>query len=130
MNNDIYTPNTVEEEGGFDLKSVLVKLLINWKWIVASIIVCLCCAKVYLQKQPSVYRIQATIMINDEQKGSFQNQMQAFQQDFGIMSTTRGLDNEIEVLRSKSVIKQAVVDLGIYTRYSLDNGRFRPATTL
>ncbi len=130
MNNDIYTPNTVEEEGGFDLKSVLVKLLINWKWIVASIIVCLCCAKVYLQKQPSVYRIQATIMINDEQKGSFQNQMQAFQQDFGIMSTTRGLDNEIEVLRSKSVIKQAVVDLGIYTRYSIDNGRFRPATTL
>ncbi len=130
MNNDIYTPNTLEGEGGFDLKSVLVKLLINWKWILASIIVCLCCAKVYLQKQPSVYRIQATIMINDEQKGSFQNQMQAFQQDFGIMSTTRGLDNEIEVLRSKSVIKQAVVDLGIYTRYSIDNGRFRPATTL
>ena len=130
MNNDIYTPNTLEGEGGFDLKSVLVKLLINWKWILASIIVCLCCAKVYLQKQPSVYRIQATIMINDEQKGSFQNQMQAFQQDFGIMSTTRGLDNEIEVLRSKSVIKQAVVGLGIYTRYSIDNGRFRPATTL
>lgn len=130
MNNETYTPNTFEEESGFDIKSILVKLLINWKWIVASIIVCLCVAKIYLQKQPPVYRIQATIMINDEQKGSFQNQMQAFQQDFGIMSTTGGLDNEIEVLRSKSVIKQAVIDLGIYTAYSIDNGRFRPATTL
>lgn len=119
-----------EEEGGFDIKAVLIKLLINWKWIVVSLVVCLCCAYFYLQKQTPVYRVQATIMINDGQKGSFQNQMQAFQQDFGIMSTTSGLDNEIEVLRSKSVIKQAVMDLGICTRYSIDNGRFKPATTL
>lgn len=119
-----------EEESGFDIKSVLVKLLINWKWIVASIIVCLCCAKVYLQRQPPVYRIQAAIMINDDQKGSFLNQMQTFQQDFGIISTTSGIDNEIEVLRSKSIIKQAVIDLGLHTRYSIDNGYFKPATTL
>lgn len=119
-----------EEESGFDIKSVLIKLLINWKWIVASIIVCLGLTYIYLQKQTPVYRIQATIMINDEQKGSFQNQMQTFQRDFGIMNTTGGLDNEIEVLRSKSIIKQTVIDLGLYKRYSIDNGRFKPATTL
>lgn len=119
-----------EEQGGFDIKSVLVKIFIHWKWIVASVVICLGVAKLHLQKQTPVYRIQATIMINDGQKGSFQNQMQTFQQDFGIMSTTSGLDNEIEVLRSKSVIKQAVLDLGLYTRYSIDNGRFRPASTL
>lgn len=119
-----------EEESGFDVKAVFIKLLINWKWIVASIVVCLCVAYFYLQKQTPIYRVQATIMINDGQKGSFQNQMQTFQQDFGIMSTTSGLDNEIEVLRSKSVIKQAVTDLGIYTRYTIDNGRFKPASTL
>lgn len=119
-----------EEQSGFDIKSVFVKILIHWKWIVASMLICLGVAKLYLQKQTPVYRIQATIMINDGQKGSFQNQMQTFQQDFGIMSTTSGLDNEIEVLRSKSVIKQAVLDLGLYTRYSIDNGRFRPASTL
>lgn len=119
-----------EEEGGFDIKALLIKLLINWKWLIVSVAVCLCGAYLYLQRQAPVYRIQATIMINDEQKGSFQNQMQTFQQDFGIMNTTGGIDNEMEVLRSKSVIKQAVVDLGLYTRYSIDNGRFRPASTL
>lgn len=119
-----------EEEGGFDIKSILMKLLFNWKWIVASIVVCLFGAKIYLQKQAPVYRIQATVMINDNQKGSFNNQIQTFQQDFGIMSTTGGLDNELEVLRSKSMIKQAVIDLGLYTRYSIDNGFFRPATSL
>lgn len=119
-----------EEQDGFDIKSVLVKIFIHWKWIVVSVLICLGVAKLHLQKQTPVYKIQATIMINDGQKGSFQNQMQTFQQDFGIMSTTSGLDNEIEVLRSKSVIKQAVLDLGLYTRYSIDNGRFRPASTL
>lgn len=119
-----------EEESGFDFKSLFVKLLINWKWIVSSIIVCACCAYIYLQRQTPIYKIQATIMINDVQKGSFQNQMQTFQQDFGLMSTTSGLDNEIEVLRSKSVIKQAVTDLGLYTRYSIGNGRFKYPTTL
>ena len=131
MNNDLYNTNTFEEEEkGFDIKSILVKLLINWKWFVASVIVCLCCAYLYLQRQTPTYKIQATIMINDEQKGSFQNQMQTLQQDFGIMSTSGGFDNELEVLRSKSVIKQAVIDLGLYTRYSIDNGFFRPAIAL
>ena len=130
IDGNLNTNQFEEEEGGFDIKSVLVKLLINWKWIVASVIVCLCGAYIYLQRQTPVYRIQATIMINDEQKGSFQNQMQTLQQDFGIMSTTGGLDNELEVLRSKSVIKQAVIDLGLYTRYSIDNGFFKPASTL
>ena len=119
-----------EEESGFDFKAVLVKFLIHWKWIAASIIVCLCLAKIHLQKQTPVYQIQATAMINDGQKGSFHNQIQAFQQDFAIMSTTSGLENEIEVMRSKSVIRQAVIDLGICTRYTIDNGRFKPATTL
>ena len=108
-----------EEEAGFDFKTILMKLFIYWKWIVVSVIACLCCAVIYLRMQTPVYRVQATIMINDEQKGSFQNQMMTLQQDFGIMNTTGGIDNEIEVLRSKSIIKQAVIDLGLYTELHL-----------
>lgn len=119
-----------EEENGFDFKTILMKLFIYWKWIVASVIICLGVAYLYLKTQTPVYRIQATIMINDEQKGSFNNQMMTLQQDFGIMNTTGGIDNEIEVLRSKSVIKQAVIDLGLYAKYSIDNGFLRPARVL
>lgn len=119
-----------EDEAGFDFKTILMKLFIYWKWIVVSVIACLCCAVVYLRMQTPVYRVQATIMINDEQKGSFQNQMMTLQQDFGIMNTTGGIDNEIEVLRSKSIIKQAVIDLGLYVRYSLDGGFLSPSRAL
>ena len=67
-----------DEESGFDIKSVLVKLLINWKWIALSVVICLCGAKFYLQKQTPMYRVQATIMINDGQKGSFQIRCKPF----------------------------------------------------
>lgn len=123
MNNENLNINIhEEEEGGFDFKIIIMKLFIYWKWFIVSIVGCLLCAFVYLRYATPVYRVQATIMINDEKKGSFQNQMMAMQ-DFGFMTTTGGIDNEIEILRSKSMIKQAVLDLGIYTTYRLE-GRF------
>jgi len=131
MNDGKYNLNTFEEEeSGFDFKSLIIKLFIHWKWIAISILLCLVCAYFYIRVQTPVYRIQATIMINDEQKGTFQNQMMTLQQDFGIMSTSVGIDNEIEILRSKSIIKQAVIDLKLYTNYSIDGGFASPAQVL
>ena len=124
MNTDNFNVNNYEEEeSSFDFKIILMKFFIYWKWFIVSIAFCLACAFIYLRQATPVYRIQATIMINDEQKGSFQNQMMTLQQDFGLMNTTGGIDNEIEVLRSKSLIKQAVLDLGLYMSYRVE-GRF------
>lgn len=122
MNNDrLNMDRFEEEETGFDFKIILMKLFIYWKWFIVSIAVCLLGAFFYLRQSTPVYRVQATIMINDEQKGSFQNQMMTLQQDFGLMNTTGGIDNEIEVLRSKSLIKQAVLDLGLYMSYRVES---------
>lgn len=118
MNSENIDINKYEEESGFDFKEILTKLLIYWKWFVVSIFLCVACAVLYLKYVTPEYLIHATIMINDEKKGSFQNQMMAIQ-DFGFMGTTGGIDNEIEILRSKSMIKQAVLDMGIYTIYQV-----------
>ena len=119
MNNENFMVNKFEEEeSGFDIKAILTKLLIYWKWFVVSVVVCVACAFVYLRHATPVYRIQASVMINDNKKGSFQNQMMAIQ-DFGFMGTTASIDNEIEVLRSKSMIKRAVLDKEFYKVYSI-----------
>ena len=123
MNNENLMVNKFEEEGGFDIKTILMKLLINWKWFVVSVVVCIACAFIYLRYATPVYRIQATVMINDDKKGSFQNQMMAMQ-DFGFVGATGSIDNEIEVLRSKSMIKQAVLDKEFYVTYRI-KGRIR-----
>ena len=116
LNENITVNKFEEEENGFDFKAIFIKLLIYWKWFVVSVVVCLAAAYIYLRYTTPTYRIQATVMINDDKKGSFQNQMMAMQ-DFGFMGTTGGIENEIEVLRSKSMIKQAVIDKGFYINY-------------
>lgn len=116
VNEQITVSNVEAEEIGFDFKSVLTRMLIYWKWVVVSIVCCLACAFVYLRCATPIYRVQASIMINDAKKGTFQNQMMAMQ-DFGFMTAAGSIDNEIEVLRSKSMIKQAVLDKELYKEY-------------
>lgn len=121
MNNNEYNINNIEtepEETSLDFKDILTKMLIYWKWVVCSIICCLAVAFVYLRYTTPIYRIQASVMINDAKKGSFQNQLIAMQ-DFGYMSTLGSIDNEIEVLSSKSMIKQAVLDKELYKEYRI-----------
>lgn len=114
--------NVSENENDFDFKELLAQILIHWKWIAFSIICCLICAAIYLRSTTPVYRIQATVMINDELKGTYQNQVKVLQQDFGIMNTSGGIDNEIEIFRSKSIIKQAILDLDLYMLYNMKDG--------
>ena len=116
MNTD--NPNTTNNEEGFDLKQLLEKLIINWRWIALSLILCLFLAAVYLRYKTEIYSVQATVQINDEKKGSYQNQMMALQ-DFGLMSNSGGIDNEIEIMRSKSLVKQVVMDLKLYIIYTV-----------
>lgn len=123
INENLMVNRPEEEESGFDFKAIFIKLLIYWKWFIVSVAVCLAGAYVYLRYSTPVYRTQAAVMINDDKKGSFQNQMMAVQ-DFGFMGTTSGIDNEIEVMRSKSMIKQAVIDKEFYITYRV-KGRIK-----
>ena len=116
---------TTENEEGFDLKELLSKLIINWRWFVLSLIICLFAAAMYLRYKTEVYSVQATVQINDEKKGSYQNQMMALQ-DFGLASNTGGIDNEIEIMRSRSLVKEVVKELRINRRFILAVARLRP----
>jgi len=130
VNENLNFNNIEDEEPGFDFKTIIMKLFIYWKWILLSIIVCLGCAYVYLQMQTPVYRVSGRIMIHDKQKGGYQDQMTALQQDFGIMSSSGGLDNEIEIMHSKTLLKRVVIDLGMYTTYKIEEGFFKPTRVL
>lgn len=118
MANENIRTESAQSEEGFDFKTLLTKAFIYWRWFVVSIVACLFCAAIYLRYKTEVYKVQATIMINDRKKGSYQNQMMALQ-DFGFISNSGGIDNEIEILRSKSLIKETVMDLKLYTTYTL-----------
>lgn len=117
MKENLYNENyTKEEEAGIDFQAILMTFLIHWKWFVLSVIICLSIAFVYLRYKTPVYKITAKVMIKDSKKGGYTSEMVALE-DLGFLNSTGGIDNEMEVLQSKSLIKKAVMDMRLYTTY-------------
>lgn len=120
MNNkeDIYDDLFEEKEEKTDYHALFFRYLIRWLWFIASVMVCLMCAWLYLCYSTPIYNINATIFIKDDKKGGVAgNNLNVFE-DIGIFSSSKNIDNEIEILRSKSLIKDVVNELGLYINYS------------
>lgn len=108
------------KEENIDVKELLFKYLIHWPWFVGAVIACLIAAWVYLYTSTPVYNISATVLIKDDKKGGSAGMLSGLESlglD-GMVSSSQNIDNEIEVLRSKTIVKEVVEDLGLYISYT------------
>lgn len=112
-----------EAEEGINLSELLFKYLAYWPWFVASVFVCLLGCYVYLRYQAPVYQVSAAVLIKeDEKKGGAANAAPfAAMQGLGMLSMTSNFENEVEILRSRTLIKKVVSDLGLYIHVSEEN---------
>ena len=108
------------KEENIDVKELLFKYLIHWPWFVGAVVACLIAAWVYLHISTPVYNISATVLIKDDKKGGSAGMLSGLESlglD-GMISSSQNIDNEIEVLRSKTIVKEVVEDLGLYISYA------------
>ena len=108
------------KEENIDVKELLFKYLIHWPWFVGAVVACLIAAWVYLYISTPVYNISATVLIKDDKKGGSAGMLSGLESlglD-GMVSSSQNIDNEIEVLRSKTIVKEVVEDLGLYISYT------------
>ena len=108
------------KEENIDVKELLFKYLIHWPWFVGAVVACLIAAWVYLYISTPVYNISATVLIKDDKKGGSAGMLSGLESlglD-GMISSSQNIDNEIEVLRSKTIVKEVVEDLGLYISYA------------
>jgi len=110
------TPNTFEEEAQepFNIKEVVYKYIVYWKWFLLSLILALSCAFVYLKMKTPLYRIQASILLKDQQKGDGNDPMM---KTFDIFSSDKIVDNEIEILKSYTLMEKVVKALNLDINY-------------
>lgn len=116
MKEDLYEDLYEEKEEKTDYREVFFKYLIRWPWFVTSIVVCLGIAFLYLRYTTPVYNISASVIIKDDKKGGNSGGMPALE-DFGLISSSKNIDNEIEIIRSKSLIKDVVTELNLNISY-------------
>lgn len=122
MKEELYDDLFEEKEEKTDYSALLFPYLIRWPWIVASVVVCLALAAVYLHFATPVYNISATVLIKDDKKGGSVSSDLALFQDMGMFNSSASVDNEIEILSSKSLARKVVADLGLYIGYSRRDG--------
>lgn len=115
----VYNVEQGVDEEKIDFQEVLFKYLIHWPWFLGAIIVCLIGAWIYLHTATPVYNISATVLIKDDKKGGSAGMASELENLGlnGLMSSSQNIDNEMEVLRSKTIAKEVVVDLNLYISY-------------
>lgn len=101
-----------------DFQEILFKYIIHWPWFVGAVLVCLIGAWIYLRMATPVYNISATVLIKDDKKGGSGTSSELENLGLsGLMTSSKNIDNEIEVLRSKTLVKEVVERLNLFVTY-------------
>ena len=109
--------NKPEEE--FNLYEILFKYLAYWPWFVVSVIICMCCTYMYLRYSTPVYSTSAKILIKEQDNYRSKSSTPLSDvMELATINLTSLFDNEVEILKSKTLIKKAVSDLGLYITHS------------
>ena len=121
-NRNNVTPQQPEEE--VNIQELLFRYLIHWPWFVASVLFCVVCAFAYLKVATPVYNVSATVLIKDEDKGGGATMASELEKMGlgGMMNTKSNVDNEVEVLKSKSLALEVVEQLSLYVTYQNEDG--------
>lgn len=111
-------PDASDEK--IDIQELLFKYIIHWPWFVGAVLICLVGAWIYLRMATPIYNISATVLIKDDKKGGAAGMITGLENlglD-GLVSSSQNIDNEVEVLRSKTIAKEVVEQLGLYVSYT------------
>lgn len=107
------------EKSAFDFQTIYTMLVLNWKWFVLSVILCLGCGAIYLRYKTPTFQAQAKMLIKDDESNNRATGKSTLltASNLGFMTNSAGIDNEMEILTSLSIAQQAVRDLKLYTTY-------------
>ena len=109
-----------EEQSSFNFQTLYATFILNWKWFVLSILICLCIGFLYLRYATPVYNTVTKILIKeDNNRRSSRGSFQALESmaNLGVISNSYGVENEMEILTSTTIAEQTVRDLKLYVNY-------------
>jgi len=104
------------EQNEISIAEIFFHYLRYWKFFVITIIACLGLAYAYLLYTTPEYKVSSIIVIRDDRKGQTIDMTSAFS-DLGFAAPKNNLDNEIEILRSFTLMNSVVDSLKIRVSY-------------
>lgn len=101
------------EDDDFNVRETLEKYLAYWAWFVLGVFICFSLAYVYLRYATPQYQAKTTVLVKDEKKGGMLSELSAFS-DLGLGGGLKSnVDNEIEILKSWTLVESTVKRLDL-----------------
>lgn len=112
------------QDQNINFGEILKPYIKRWIWFVLCIILSLAVAYLYLKRQKRIFEISSTVLIKDA-KNSPVNQDFAVLRDISGLGKlgSNGVDNEIEIFKSKKIMYSAIKQLGLESDVILE-GKF------
>src|SRR5690606_15238834 len=102
-----------------NIKEIVQKYLRNWYLFVIGVLLAGIVAFLYLRYTTPQYRISSTLLIKDDKKGPSLGDNVVLN-DLDLFQTGKNIDNEIEILKSKSLMNRVLEELALHTTYYVD----------
>ncbi|WP_417940025.1 GumC family protein [Flavobacterium sp. RS13.1] len=113
MQDDFYSEGIEDETREVNLREQLDRYIIHWRWFVLSALLCMVLAFLYLRYTTPNYEASTSILVKDEKKGGMLSELSAFS-DLGLGGgSINNVDNEIEILKSRTLIESTVKKLNL-----------------
>ena len=109
-----YVPYQVIDSDSAGLRHYLLPFFRHWPLFVVSLGLALAGAYCYLLYKQPIYRIQASLLLQDEKRGSGQTSPLKELEGY---SPKKVVENELEVLHSSTLMERVVNGLHLDTRY-------------
>ncbi len=113
-----------EKSNDVDLKYIVGKILGNWYWFVISVIVCLILGVAFMLFSTPKYNITAKVMVTGDSRRmtSGTTSESSLLSDLDMFSGQSNVNNELQVLHSRTLIKQTVYDMQLNVTYWQQDG--------
>ncbi|NEU10006.1 polysaccharide biosynthesis tyrosine autokinase [Flavihumibacter sp. R14] len=103
-----------EEENG-SLRVTLKKYFFHWPLFGSAIATCLLLAFLYVRYADRIFNVRAQLLFKDEQTGS--GHRESALQELDMVSSSKVVENEMEILKSRILMTKVVNDLQLWTAY-------------
>src|ERR1035437_3605245 len=123
MENNTTNLNNLNIEN-INIREIVIKYLKKWPWFLISAIICLFIAYFYLKITNDSYLVQTTILIRKDKSSNGLLDMSMLD---GLSSvagggTSKEVEDEIQVLTSKSLMTNVIKSLDVETEYYIKKG--------
>lgn len=91
-------------------------LRFRWYWLLISPCLSMLLGMAFLRYKTPHYNITASLLVRDDSRGSDFHET-ALLKELGLPDATSSVENEIEILKSRTLLSQVIDDLSLTTQY-------------